>query len=461
MKHLIYSIFLTLIIAGQSPVLTGQQKTSGSFQSQENIITVGLSNADIIGSDNRAIQAAIDMVYQRGGGTVRILPGEYVLIDAIRMRSNVHLKGDRDKTILKHAPAISCPLLKDADIGQKEVTPKDPSLFKVGMGIVCRSNRLQNAMVTRPLTITRIENGVLYLNGYIENDFIADKNSQGEGGHDGLVANIFPLVYGYEIENAIVEGLTVDSKVEENPGWVNVRTGGVCLDRSMNCVVRNVKSVNSQGDGILLVSCEHTLIEDCEGAYNTYHGIHPGSHSPWTIVRRCVMHHNGSDGLYICWGIRESEFTDNIIYNNGIRKVGKRNGISIGHKDTDNLIARNHIYENAVAGIYFRQKTEANGAHRNKIVDNIIENNGLTGHSDRGCGIFISGITHDILIENNTIRETRSGNERLQKNAVQIQDGVTRIQMKNNKISGHPESIVIDNSKSPDNMLQTVPSSGK
>jgi len=439
---------IVILIVGRLSLAGGQKII------QENIIRVGLSDADIIGSDNTAIQAAIDMVHLMGGGKVQVLPGKYVLNDAIRMRSNVHLVGDRNKTILKHAPAVSCPLLKDADIGQKEVTPKDPSLFKVGMGIVCRTNRLPNAMVTKPLTITRIENGVLYLNGYIENDFIADLNSQGEGGYNGLVSNIFPMILGYEVENVIVEGLTIDAEVENNPGWVNVRTGGVCLTRSKKCIVRNVKSVNNQGDGFLLISCEHTIIEDCEGAYNTYHGIHPGSHSPWTIVRRCVMHHNGSDGLYICWGVRESEFTDNVIYNNGIRKVGKRNGISIGHKDTDNLIARNHIYENAVAGIWFRQKTEANGAHRTIIRDNIIENNGLREHSNRGYGIYISGITHDILIENNFIRETRKGDEAVQKNALQIQPGVTRVQMVNNKISGHSEKAIIDNSKSPDNKLQ-------
>jgi hypothetical protein len=172
------------------------------------------------------------------------------------------------------------------------------------------------------------------------------------------------------------------------------------------------------------------------------------------------MHHNGSDGLYVCWGVRESEFTDNIIYYNGIRgdtnfpDHGKRGGISTGHKDTDNLIARNHIYENASYGIHFRTKTEANGAHRTTIRENIIENNGLPGHVERGCGISISGITHDIIIDNNIIRETRTGSDRLQKNALQIGQGVSRVQMLNNKISGHPEAAVIDNSKSPDNKLQ-------
>lgn len=452
-KYLIFSLLLAIM--GTGPVvLNGQQ-----VQKDNNlgtVITVGLNNADITGTDNRAIQAAVDMVAMRGGGTVQILPGEYILDDAIRLRSNIHLKGDREKTILKHAPAISCPLLKDADVGQKEITPKDPSLFKVGMGVVCRSAKYPGDMVNKPVTITRIENGVLYLNNYIEFDFTADFEGMKKGDGGGVVANVFPLIFGWEVENVVIEGLTVDSKVnvENNPGWINTRVGGICLKRTKNGLIKDVNVINTRGDGILISSCEHITTDNCLGANNTYHGLHCGAHSPWTIVRHSSFHHNGSDGVYICWGVREGEFTDNVIYNNGIREDtnfpdhGKRGGISIGHKDTDNLIARNHIYENARYGVYFRTKTEPNGAHRNTLKDNIIENNGLPGHVTRATGITICGITHDLVFENNTIRETRQGNDRLQKNGFVIEPGVTNIKMINNKLSGHPEQAIVDNSKS-------------
>jgi len=459
-KYFVPTLLIVALIAGQSVVVFGQQNTAKANDASQNVITVGLSDADITGRDNIAIQGAIDLVYRRGGGTVRILPGEYICNDAIRLRSNVHLRGDRQKTILKHAPAVSSHLAKDADIGQKEVTPMDPSLFKVGMGIACRTKDIPNDMVNRPLTITRIENGVLYLNGYLDFDFMAESGGKNKG--DGFVVNIFPLVYGFEVENVVIDGLTVDSKVDNNPGWIDVRVGGVLLDRAKNCTVRNVKSVNCRGDGILVVTSEHVTTEDCETANNSYHGIHYGSHSPWSTVRHNVVHHNGSDGIYICWGVRESEFTDNEIYKNGTREMtdfpdaGKRNGISIGHKDTDNLIAGNHIYENAVSGIHFRKKTEANGAHRNTVKDNIIENNGLPVQVTRGSGIYISGITHDLVFENNTIRETRQGNDRLQKNAFIIEPGVSRVKMTNNKFSGQTEQAIVDNSISPDNQLQKI-----
>ena len=147
-KYFICTLLLGFMTAGQSVVLLGQQKPLTQGNASENIITVGPGKADIVGTDNRAIQGAIDMVALRGGGTVHVLAGEYMLNDALHLRSNINLIGDGpQKTILKHAPSVSSPLLKDADIGQKEATPKDASLFKVGMGIAIRSNRHQNDML--------------------------------------------------------------------------------------------------------------------------------------------------------------------------------------------------------------------------------------------------------------------------------------------------------------------------
>ena len=449
-----YFIYLYILIQGIiMPTALFAQNAVKSTPAAENVITIGLSKANIIGSDNRAIQGAIDMIAMRGGGTVKILAGEYILDDAIRLRSNVNLIGaGPDKTILKHAPAVSSPLLKDADIGQKEATPKDASLFKVGMGIVIRSDRYQNIMATSPLTITRIENGVLYFNKYIDWDFTADFEGQEKVKGGGIISNIYPLILGSGVQNMKVEGLTVDSKVKENPGWMNdVWTGGVFFERSQHCVISNVKAINTLGDGIMVITCEHFTIEKCEGAFNSHHGIHAGSHSPWTKVKNCITHDNGSDGIYICWGVRESEFTDNIVYHNGFGLI--RNGISTGHKDTDNLIARNHIYDNAKNGIRFRTKTEPNGPHRTRVIDNLIENNGL---ATKAAGIHICGIVHDITIENNTIRETRQGDKRRQINALFIEDGVSRVKMANNKISGHPQNAIVNNSKSTDNQLQVV-----
>lgn len=413
----------------------------------QQVITVGLKDADVNGSDNLAIQSAVDLLSGKGGGTVKILPGAYTLYNSIYLRSNVNITGDREGTVLKRCPAVSSRLLVHADVFEKQIIPADPSLFRVGMGIVCRANNLMNAMITAPLTITAIEDGKLFVNDYIPFDFTATFDSQGNDGYDGLVANVFPMLLGSRIENVIIDGLTVDCFTADDPGWTNVRTGGIFLGTCKNAVVRNVKVSNARGDGILVADASRYItIENCESSNNTYHGVHPGSHSNPVTVRNCDIHHNGSDGLYICWGVRNSLFTGNEIHHNGTRKIGKRNGISIGHKDTNNIIEKNHIYENAVSGIHFRKKTEANGPHHNTVRGNIIENNGLPGHAEKGYGIYVSGITQDLLLQDNVVRETREQDFRLQKTGIWISEGVSQVRMINNRISGHTESDVADHS---------------
>jgi parallel beta-helix repeat protein len=111
------------------------------------------------------------------------------------------------------------------------------------------------------------------------------------------------------------------------------------------------------------------------------------------------------------------------------------NGISIGHKDTDNVFENNHVYENAHQGVYFRDETEENSGHRNTFTGNTIENNGIAGE---GSGFYIGGETHDITITNNIIRSTGKGN---QTSAIYIGKKTSGITNRDNKISGSKEVV--------------------
>src|SRR5438093_11574545 len=44
---------------------------------QRMAITVGPEKADLVGTTDKVLQAAVDYVARRGGGTVRVLPGTY------------------------------------------------------------------------------------------------------------------------------------------------------------------------------------------------------------------------------------------------------------------------------------------------------------------------------------------------------------------------------------------------
>jgi hypothetical protein len=413
-------------------------------------ITVGHSGADIVGANGRAIQIAIDALAVRGGGVVQVLPGEYVLEDSLRLRPDVRLVGEAGKTILKRAPLVWSPLKLDADIAQAEITPARIEGWHPGMGVCIWDNKSGWAITEKPLIVTQVVEGKLELN-----EQLSAERYEANGGR---CVNYFPMILGIEADRAAVDGFVVDAAVEDPEGILEgMRNAVVYFWRSRDVVIRNIVTKNGRGDGIILSNASTgALIEDCEASNNDNYGIHPGSHSTKCIIRRCHIHHNGSDGLYICWGIRNSEFVDNKIHHNGLLQY--RSGLSIGHKDTDNLIARNHIFENRKYGICFRRKTEGNAAHRATVRDNVIENNGsgpeeLADWKKRlepweavGCGIHVCGATRDLVMEGNTIRDTREGAARHQRHAVILRDGVTGAKMAGNKMAGHPDQAVLDRS---------------
>ena len=78
------------------------------------------------------MQAAVDYVASLGGGVVEIGAGEYQMGDSLHLRSNVTVRGQKGKTILRKADAAVSPLALDGDFGEQQVTLKNPSGFAVG-----------------------------------------------------------------------------------------------------------------------------------------------------------------------------------------------------------------------------------------------------------------------------------------------------------------------------------------
>ena len=64
-------------------------------------ISVGVRDADIVGHDNRALQAAVDYIANLGGGVVEIGAGEFLMNDPLHLRSFVTVRGLKWKTILR------------------------------------------------------------------------------------------------------------------------------------------------------------------------------------------------------------------------------------------------------------------------------------------------------------------------------------------------------------------------
>jgi len=164
---------------------------------------------------------------------------------------------------------------------------------------------------------------------------------------------------------------------------------------------------------------------DCISEDNASLGIHPGSGSQRPLVRKCIARRNGTDGLFLCWRVRHGLFEGNDLESNG------RFGISIGHKDSDNLLRRNIVRLNNQDGIFFRNESLGMAAHRNRIEENIIENNGTGGEA---AGIRIRGYTNDLVFRNNIIRDTRTDSSQTQTVGIRIEEQVGSIILEGNQI---------------------------
>jgi parallel beta-helix repeat protein len=387
-------------------------------------ITVGLKDADIIGSDNRALQAAVDYVAGLGGGTVEIGAGTYLMNDSLHLRSNVNLIGQGEATVLRKSDGVSSLLATDGDYGQEEVTPADSTGFEVGMGVTVADDN-SGGFHTTVATIISEEDGRFAISKPLNADCMVHRNAS--------VRNTFPVISGYYIENAHLERIVVDGNRDNNEHLNGCRGAGIFLYRANNVRITDCVIHGYNGDGISFQQSNDIMVEGCESYNNASLGFHPGSGSQRPVMRNNRSHENGTDGLFLCWRVRHGIFEGNELRDNG------QFGISIGHKDSDNVLRNNTVIGNKSHGIFFRNEPEYTGGHRNLLENNRIYNNGTGGE---GCGIYIRGETHDITIVGNEIGDTRPEGEKTQQFGVWIGPKADRIIIRGNKMEGNKEGIV-------------------
>lgn len=82
---------------------------------QDIMVTVGQTEGDLQGKDDKVLQAAVDYVSNLGGGTVHILPGVYTMRNSLFPRPGITIRGSGDKTILRKSPSVSSKIVREAD----------------------------------------------------------------------------------------------------------------------------------------------------------------------------------------------------------------------------------------------------------------------------------------------------------------------------------------------------------
>jgi hypothetical protein len=379
-------------------------------------VTVGLRAGDIAGADNRALQAAVDYVAGLGGGVVQIGPGEYLMRDSLHLRSQVTVRGTPGQTVLRKAPSVASPLKLDGDYGEEQITVVNPAGFAVGDGVAVWDKN-SGGFHTTVARITGGNGNTFTISLPLNADCMAESGAQ--------AATVFPVVSGYFVEGARVEDLIIEGSKEHNVPLNGCRGGGIFLYRCHGAVLERCVVRHYNGDGISFQQCNDVTVLGCVSEGNAGLGLHPGSGSQRPLVRHCVARDNGEDGLFLCWRVKQGLFEDNLLEGNG------RFGISLGHKDTDNLFRNNQVRRNHADGVFFRNEAEGMAAHRNRLENNLIEDN---GREKEAAAIHVRGQTRDLVFKNNVLRDTRPAGQQRQTTGIRFDEKVGLATLEGNQI---------------------------
>lgn len=384
---------------------------------QKLTLTVGPDKADLVGKDDKVLQAALDYVARLGGGTVKVLPGTYTLRNAVFLPSGVRLLGSGQGSVLTKIPSRTVALSEDSDWYDQEVTLADADGFEVGDGVVFRATNPHNsgATVIKRTLVARTGNRFKLDDGLRENLWLSGEPK---------CSALFPLLTSERTADVVIEDITLDGDRANNENFNGNYGGGIFLQDCNRYSIRGVTSRNYNGDGVSFQICHDVLVEKCHLHDNADLGIHPGSGSQRPVLRDNKIERN-TIGIFWCWGVKHGLAERNKI------DASRDFGISIGHNDTDNVMRDNDVTGSGKVGVLFRDETRGKDFWPNR---NVIENNRVTDSGgEDGIAIDIRGKTKDVRISNNTLRETRGPAKRM---AIRVSPTAERVQLENNTMQG-------------------------
>lgn len=413
--------------ADERPPVTNPRATDGDERFEPNwdrklMLTVGTSSGDLIGKDDRVLQAAVDYAARLGGGTVKLLAGTFVLRNAVSLPSRVRILGSGDETIITRSASETIPLAADSDWYDQEITLEKPGGFRVGDGITLFAKNPHNGSQTviKRTLVARSGNRFKLNDGLRKNLWLTGKPE---------CSSLFPLLTSEYTSDVLIENLVLDGN-RDNCSNLNGNYGGCIFLQDCNrYTMRNVTTRNYNGDGISFQICHDVVVDNCHSHDNADLGVHPGSGSQRPLIKGCRLERNNL-GLFWCWGVKYGLAEDNFI------DANRSYGISIGHCDTDNVMRNNEIRNSGKVGILFRDDSRGVDfwANRNLVENNRIINSG----GDDGVGIDITGKTTDVRIVGNQIREERRP---MQRTGIRIGADAGTVQLAKNSIEGFQTDV--------------------
>jgi hypothetical protein len=408
--------------AADFPPVVNPRATDGDERFEPNwderfTLSVGVTDGDLSGKDDRVLQAAVDYVARRGGGTVRLRPGTYTLRNAVFLPSRLRLLGSGPETIITRIPSERVAVSDDSNWFDQEITLQQVGGFRVGDGVVLQAKNPDHGgdVVIKRTLVARSGSRFKLDQGLREDVWLSGKPT---------CASLFPLLTSERTQDVWIENLTLDGSRANCENFNGNYGGCIFIQDCKRYTFRNLTTRRYNGDGISFQVCHDVVVEGCHSLENADLGVHAGSGSQRPLIKDNRMEGNGT-GLYWCWGVKFGLAEGNWIDASGSY------GISIGHSDTDNVMRANEVRNSGKVGILFRDENRGRDfwANRNLLEKNVVQNSGAAD----GIAIDLRGNTKDVRLVDNSLQESRAPMQRV---GVRIAEKVERLAMERNRIEG-------------------------
>src|SRR5438876_4294215 len=273
-----------LVRADELPVNTNPRAIFGDpvepDWKQRVTITVGPKKADLVGSTDRVIKAAVDYVARLGGGTVRVLPSTDRMRNSVFLQSKVCLLGSGTNSVLFKEASAATKLIVDGDHWDAEGTLADPKGFQVGDGVrlVSKDPYGKGTNIIQRTLIASSGNR-FKLDRRLEERFHLEGDPQ--------IATNFSLVQCTNVADVLIESITVDGNKADNEMLDRgaFDDGSIRLDESNRITIRDATVRDFYCDGIVWGISHDVVVENCHLHDGARLALHSGSGSQRSAVR--------------------------------------------------------------------------------------------------------------------------------------------------------------------------------
>jgi hypothetical protein len=133
-------------------------------------ITIAQSGtADVVGSDSITLQKAANLL--KPGDTLAMGAGTYAMENSLFIPSDVTVRGEPGKTILRKGTGVASPLEEDGDYGETLLVVKEPEKFHPGMGLSILDDKQNSGWDISVSSVVEVDGHTLRINPMTVRDY--------------------------------------------------------------------------------------------------------------------------------------------------------------------------------------------------------------------------------------------------------------------------------------------------